>query len=64
MLPILSQFLCDNESLFEYERCLDGKHIVDFRHICRRLIAVERQANPFKSDIYYESLGGYVSDEL
>lgn len=57
MLPILSQFLCDNESLFEYERCLDGKHIVDFRHICRRLIAVERQANPFKSDIYYESLG-------
>ncbi|WP_303005546.1 hypothetical protein [Bacteroides congonensis] len=57
MLPVLSQFLCDNESLLEYERLQERGNAIDFKSICRRLVAVERQMDPFKNDMYYDGLG-------
>lgn len=55
MRPVLSQLLCDNESLLDYER--DDGADIPFPLIRSRLIAVERQRSPLKNDSYYEGLG-------
>ena len=56
MIPILSQLLCDNESLFEYERYWGTSRQVSIGQVQRRLIAIERQNAPIKHDSYYEGL--------
>lgn len=56
MIPILSQLLCDNESLFEYERYWGTSRQVSIGQVQRRLIALERQNAPLKHDSYYEGL--------
>lgn len=56
MIPVLSQFLSDNESLFEYERNLGPVHSIRLSHVCRRLIAAERLYCPQKPDMYYDGL--------
>ena len=60
MRPILSQLLCDNESLLEYERT-DG--IIDFHRVRNRLIATERTQYPQRSDSYYEGLGMVMTEK-
>ena len=55
MYPVLTQLLCDNESLFEYER--DPVVNIDFGDIHRRLIALERSKDISKSDMFYEGMG-------
>lgn len=55
MYPVLTQLLCDNESLFEYERNPAAK--LDFSDIHRRLIALERSKDTSKSDMFYEGMG-------
>ena len=55
MYPVLTQLLCDNESLFEYER--DPVVNIDFGDIHRRLIALERSKDTSKSDMFYEGMG-------
>ena len=60
MIPILSQLLCDNESLFEYERYWGTSRQVSIGQVQRRLIALERQNAPLKHDSYYEGLANNV----
>lgn len=55
MYPVLTQLLCDNESLFEYERNPVVK--LDFSDIHRRLIALERSKDASKSDMFYDGMG-------
>lgn len=55
MIPILSQLLCDSESLLDYERDM-GKDI-PFSLIRSRLISMERLKSPLKNDSYYEGIG-------
>ena len=62
MLSILPNFLCDNESLFEYERSGESHTRIDIRQLYRRLVALERMKMPLKSDMYYTGLGNmYLS---
>lgn len=55
MIPILSQLLCDNESLLDYER--DRGKDISFPLIRNRLISMERLKSPLKNDSYYDGLG-------
>lgn len=57
MISILPHFLCDNESLFEYERSYELHTPIDIVHLYRRLVALERMKMPLKSDMYYQGLG-------
>ena len=57
MIPILSNFFNDYESLHEYNQAHAYHSLVlDNTRIFRRLIALERRKNPLKSDSYYEGL--------
>jgi len=56
MIPVLSNLLCDNESLFEYERYWGTGRTIPAEEICRRLVAVERQKDFFKNDSFYDGL--------
>lgn len=60
MIPILSHFFNDYESLHEYnEARVYHSCVPDNSLIFRRLIALERRKNPLKSDSYYEGLFDY-----
>lgn len=60
MIPILSHFFNDYESLHEYnEARACYSYVSDNTQIFRRLIALERRRNPLKSDSYYEGLFDY-----
>lgn len=56
MIPVLSQFLSDNESLFDYERFGHLREMVTLSRVCQRLVAVERNYHPERSDMYYDGL--------
>lgn len=62
MIPILSQLLCDNESLFEYERYWGTGKQISAVQIQRRLVALERQNAPLRHDSYYEGLAKNALD--
>lgn len=57
MIPILTKILCDNESLFEYERNGSLRYSIPFNKIKARLIAMERLENPIQNDAFYDSMG-------
>ena len=46
MIPILTKILCDNESLFEYERNESLRYYIPLNKIKARLITMNRLENP------------------
>lgn len=54
MFPILIKVLCDDESLFEYERNIMSKNYkIHINDLGRRIAAIERLSDCTKNDAYY-----------
>lgn len=63
MIPFLSRILVDYESLREYEETSYEMPKVAVGQVLRRLVALERQENPRRSDSFYNGYSQMVYDD-